>query len=128
MVTRASAKKKGSSFERDVADHAAAVLDDDRIDRRVKSGAADKGDIGGLRSAFGERIVVEAKNTSRMELGKWMSEVEAEKANDGAPIGVVVHKRVRYGEKRIGGNFVTMTLDDFLRLVGGKPKTKTEGE
>jgi hypothetical protein len=116
---RASAKKAGSTFERLVADHAAAVLDDDRIDRRVKSGIRDRGDIGGMRTSFGERIVVECKDTTRVELGKWWHEVEVEKDNDSAPVGVIVHKRV--GKAAAGEQWVTLTLTDFLRIVGGPP-------
>jgi hypothetical protein len=58
--SRASAKAAGSRFERVIADHLAAVIDD-RIDRRVKTGAADKGDIGGLR-VHGQRVVLELKD------------------------------------------------------------------
>lgn len=43
-----SAKKAGTRFERSVADYLAATLDD-RIDRRVKAGNKDCGDIGGVR-------------------------------------------------------------------------------
>jgi hypothetical protein len=106
-------------MERLVADYAMVVLDDDRIDRRTKSGNKDKGDILGLRSAFGERIVAEVKDTARLALGTWMNEVEIEKRNDSAPIGVVIHKRVGHGKAKIGGTYVTMTYDDFLRLIGG---------
>ena len=94
-------------------------LDDDRINRQVKTGAKDKGDIGNVRSAHGERVVVEVKDTSRIKLGEWMNEVTAEKGNDGAPIGVVVHKRKNYGEMKVGGWYVTMTLDDLIRLIRG---------
>jgi hypothetical protein len=119
---RASAKAAGSRFERLVADHSAEYLGDDRVDRKVKTGAKDKGDIANLRSAHGERIVLEAKDTTRTTLGVWANEVAVEKQNDGAPIGAVVHKRVGFGEAKVGGSWVTMTLDDFLRLIGGPPK------
>jgi hypothetical protein len=97
----------------------AATLDDDRIDRRVKTGSKDRGDIGGVRSPFGERVAVEVKDTARLALGSWMNELETEKGNDDAPVGIIVHKRVGYGATRIGGSYVTMTLDDFLRIIGG---------
>lgn len=97
----------------------AADLADDRIDRRVKTGSKDRGDIGGVRTPFGERVVVEVKDTARLTLGSWMNEVETEKGNDDAPVGVVVHKRVGYGAAKVGGSYVTMTLDDFLRIIGG---------
>lgn len=64
-------------------------------------------------------MVVEVKDTARLTLGTWMNEVDAEKGNDDAPIGVVVHKRVGHGEKKIGGWYVTTTLDDFIKLLGG---------
>lgn len=117
--SRASAKQAGSRAERLVADYMAEHLDDDRINRQVKTGAKDKGDIGNVRSAHGERVVVEVKDTSRIKLGEWMNEVTAEKGNDGAPIGVVVHKRKNYGEMKVGGWYVTMTLDDLIRLIRG---------
>jgi hypothetical protein len=72
---RASAKAAGSRTERRVADYIADKMDDDRIDRRVKTGAKDRGDIGGVRSATGERVVVEVKDTTRVTLGTWMNEV-----------------------------------------------------
>ena len=55
--TRASAKAAGTRFERLIADTLAAHVDD-RIDRRAKTGARDKGDIGGLRH-MGGRVVIE---------------------------------------------------------------------
>jgi hypothetical protein len=116
---RTSAKAAGSRAEKLVADHMMVGLGDDRIERRVRNGNKDRGDIGGVRSAFGERVVVEVKDTTRTTLGTWMSEVETEKGNDDAPVGVVVHKRVGYGATRVGGWYVTMTLDDFLRILGG---------
>lgn len=116
---RQSAKQAGSRAEKLVADYGAKVLDDDRIERRVRNGNKDRGDVGGFRTAFGERVVVEVKDTVRATLGSWMSEVEVEKGNDDAPVGVVVHKRVGYGATRVGGWYVTMTYDDFLRILGG---------
>lgn len=115
--TRATAKKAGSTFERLFADHAAWRLRNDNIDRRPKTGTKDRGDIGGIKSAFGERIVVEAKDTVRVDLGNWQREVEVEKTNDNAPIGVILHKR--HGKSAAGEQWVTMKVDDFLRLVGG---------
>lgn len=94
-------------------------LDDDRIDRRVKTGNKDRGDVGGVRTIHGERVVVEVKDTTRLALGAWTNEVTTEKGNDDAPVGVVVHKRVGYGYTRVGGWYVTMTMDDFLRLGWG---------
>ena len=114
--SRRSAKKAGAAFERLVADYLAGVLDD-RIDRRVKTGAADKGDIGGVRDSYGRRVVVECKDSSRMELPAWTREAHSEAANDGAVVGVVVHKR--RGTRNPAEQWVTCTLADLVALVKG---------
>lgn len=111
--TRASAKAAGARFERDVADYLAAEVDD-RIDRRVKTGSADKGDIGGIRY-HGHRIVAECKNHVRTDLPGWYAEAEVERDNDGAGIGLVVHKR--RGAADPARAWVTMTLADFAWLL-----------
>ncbi|MDK7062654.1 hypothetical protein QP290_25705, partial [Escherichia coli] len=59
---RASAKKAGAAFERQVADYLAATVDD-RIERRVTGGALDCGDIAGVRTPWNDRVVIECKNT-----------------------------------------------------------------
>lgn len=111
--TRASAKAAGSRFEREVADYLAQAVDD-RIDRRVKTGAKDKGDIGGVRIK-GHRIVIECKNHARVDLGGWIVEAQIQADNDGAPLGVVVHKRRNIGAPE--RQWVTMTLADLAWLI-----------
>lgn len=111
--SRASAKAAGSRFEREVADYLATRVDD-RIDRKVKTGARDRGDIAGVR-VHGERIVIECKNTTRINLAGWASEARAEAENDNAAIGVVVHKR--HGNGKPGEQWVTMTLADLAWLL-----------
>lgn len=113
--TNASAKKAGSQFERDVADYLAEHVDD-RIDRRVKTGANDKGDIAGVR-VHGERMVIECKNTAKISLGTWAAEAEVERVNDGALTTAVVHKR--HGKGQPADQWVTMTLRDFAALITG---------
>ena len=115
---RKSAKAAGARFERDIADYLAANVDD-RIDRRVKTGAKDRGDIGGVRTPWGDRVVIECKNTTRMALGSWLREAEAERINDGAHIAVVAHKR--HGVGAAGDQLVTMTLENFAKLLDGTP-------
>lgn len=116
--SRASAKAAGSKFERDIADHLADRVDD-RIDRRVKTGAKDRGDIGGVR-VHGQKLVLECKNTSRINLGTWISEAHAEAGNDDALAGVIVHKRHGVGDP--GRQWVTMTVDDLIALMTGEPQ------
>ena len=116
--TRASAKAAGSKFERDIADHLADRVDD-RIDRRVKTGAKDRGDIGGVR-VHGQRMVLECKNTTRINLGTWITEAHTEAGNDDALAGVIVHKR--HGKGQPGDQWVTMTVDDLIALITGEPQ------
>lgn len=114
---RQSAKKAGSSFERAQADWLAARLDDDRIDRRVKHGTKDRGDIGGVRTIRGGRVVIECKNTASLALPAWLREAEAERGNDDALIGVVMHKK--RGTTDPAEQYVTMTAETFAVLIEG---------
>lgn len=112
--TRASAKAAGARFERQVADYLAHVLADDRIDRRVKTGARDRGDIAGLR-IHGYRIVAECKDTTRLSLSTWLHEAETERINDDAVAGIVIHKR--HGKSNPAEQHVTMTLSTLVSLL-----------
>lgn len=114
--SRASAKKAGAGFERVAADHLAAHVDD-RIDRRVKTGAKDCGDLAGIR-AHGQRVVAECKNVSQWSPGPWLKEAEAERVNDGALAAFVIAKR--HGVAAPGQQVVLMTLDDLAALLSGK--------
>ena len=116
--TRRSARQAGSRFEREVADYLAEHVDD-RIDRRVKGGAKDKGDIGGLRH-MGQRVVIECKNTSRINLGAWMNEAHTAMGNDDAGVALILHKR--HGKGQPGDQWVTTTLDDLIALITGEPR------
>lgn len=117
--SRTSARQAGARFERQVADYLAEHLDDDRIDRRVKNGAKDRGDIAGLRH-MGQRIVVECKNTTRWTPGPWLDEADVERGNDDAAAGLVVAKR--HGRGDPGDAVVLMSLRDLTRLLtGGQP-------
>lgn len=114
--TRASAKQAGATFERSLADWLAKHIDD-RIDRRVKTGAKDRGDIGGLRH-MGGRVVIEAKNYGgRLMPGPWIGEAEIERGNDDALAGIVIAKR--RGTTDPGQQFVLMTVNDLTALLTG---------
>ena len=113
---RASAKKAGSSFERAQADWLAERLDDERIDRRVKRGLGDRGDIAGVRIPGG-RVVIECKNVATLALPAWLREAEVERGNDDAVVGVVMHKK--RGTTDPSEQYVTMSAETFARLLEG---------
>ena len=115
--TRASAKAAGSRFEQAVADYLAREVDD-RIERRVKHGANDRGDISGVRMMTGERVVLEIKDYGGVyHVGEWLREAETERGNDDAAIGLVVAKRRGIADP--GQQVVFMTLEAFSKLIGG---------
>lgn len=108
-------RQKGSSFERLIADYL-KVNGFPFADRRVKSGAKDKGDVGGV-GVHGQRLILECKNTSKINLGTWATEAEAERINDKALAGMVVHKR--HGKGQAGEQWVTLTLADLVAVLTG---------
>ncbi len=112
---RQSAKKAGTTFERQVADYLAQHVDD-RIDRRAKTGSKDRGDIAGVR-IWGQRLVLECKNTTRLNLAGWMNQAEIERGNDDALAGLIIHKR--HGNNQPGDQWVTTTLRELTALLNG---------
>ncbi|GJO30006.1 hypothetical protein NJB1507_37750 [Mycobacterium marinum] len=116
--SRRSAKTAGTRFEASIANALATALDDDRIERRAKSGAKDRGDISGLRS-YGRRIVAEAKDYGgRFLIGEWLTEAEIERGNDDASAAVVIAKRRGHGNPL--DQAVICTLRDLIVLLGGE--------
>lgn len=115
--SRSSARAAGSRTERVVADYLAAALGDDRIDRRVKRGVKDRGDIGGLR-CHGQRLVVEVKDVAKVDLPGWTTEAHTECCNDDGLVGVVISKR--RGTTDPGRYWVHCTVDDLLALITGQ--------
>jgi hypothetical protein len=115
--TRKSAKTAGSRFERQIADALARALEDDRVDRRVKNGAKDRGDISGVR-LHGQRVVIEVKDCSRIDLPGWTAEAQLESGNDDALVGLVVHKR--HGTADPMRQWVTCTVADLVAILTGQ--------
>jgi hypothetical protein len=115
--TRASAKTQGTRHETSTARWLAQRLDDDRIERRTKTGAKDRGDIAGVRTLNGGRVVIECKDAARDNLPAWIREAEVERGNDDAVVGVVVHKARGKGDP--ADQYVSMTLEMFARLLEG---------
>ncbi len=114
--TRQTAKKAGTQFERTIANHLRDNVSE-YIDRRVKTGAKDRGDISNVRS-HGERVVVECKNTARPNLAQWIAEAHTQAGNDDAAVGVVIHKR--HGVADPGRQWVTMSVDDLVFFLTGE--------
>lgn len=113
---RTSARQAGARFERAVADYLANTVDD-RIDRRVKTGAADKGDIGGVR-IHGQRVVIECKDYGgQIKAAEWTNEARDEAGNDDALLGLVIAKR--RGTSDPGSQWVLATVNDLVALLTG---------
>lgn len=113
--TRKTAKQAGAKFERQIADFLRANLDD-RIDRRVKTGAKDCGDIANVRDSHNRRIVIEAKDYGgKLNLPQWTKEAHQEAVNDNAHVGIVIAKR--RGTTNPADQWVAMTVDDLIQLL-----------
>ena len=115
--SRASAKAAGTRFETSIARALAEALDDDRIERRAKTGARDRGDIGGVR-IHGKRVVLELKDCARLDLPGWTREAREEAGNDDALVGLVIHKRRGVGDPM--EQWVTCTVRDLVALITGQ--------
>lgn len=112
---RNSAKQAGARFERVIADCLRDYISD-FIDRRVKTGAADKGDLSNLRTPQGQKVVAELKDYGgRFEVGSWLKEVETERVNDDAQVGIVVAKRRGHADPL--DQVVLMTVRDYITLT-----------
>jgi hypothetical protein len=119
--SRATAKQAGTRMETATAEHLAAHVDD-RIERRRLTGAKDRGDIGGVRTIRGARVVVEVKDyNGSVQVKPWLDQAEVEAGNDDAPHGVVVFKRSRVSYSNPGEQGVLMTLDTLIWLLHGGP-------
>ena len=109
-----SAKAAGARFERLIADHLDSRLYGLHVDRQVKTGAYDSGDIAGVHLA-GKRIAIECKNVTRMDLPKWTREAHTEAGNIGGAAGIVIHKR--HGNGKPEDQWVTMTVTDLVTII-----------
>lgn len=104
-----AARSKGTRWETAIVDylrsHGAP-----HAERRAPSGAKDRGDVAGIPG-----VVIEAKSHTGLNLAGWIDEAEVERANDGAALAVVWHKR--RGKTSAGDGYVTMTGSTFVRLL-----------
>lgn len=112
--------QKGTDFETLIAKGLQEALGDDRIERRARSGAKDRGDIGGVR-LHGQRVAIECKNIATgkvLHLPEWTQEAQDEAGNDDALVGVVIHKRT--GTRDPMKQWVTCTVADFVSILTGQ--------
>lgn len=118
MASLANNKRKGAAFEQAVADFLAHRFNQ-HVERRHLAGAADRGDIAGF-TVNDQRVVVECKNTAKLELAAHLEEAERERQNDKAAVGILVQKRRGVGmdsDEKVGKQFVVMTLETFSNLL-----------
>jgi hypothetical protein len=77
---------------------------------RARRGRSDTGDITGLPG-----VVIEVKAAKELELAKFMNQAEAERANAGADLAVLWHKR--RGKSNPEDWYVTISGRTFLELL-----------
>jgi hypothetical protein len=111
---RKSAKDAGRTFANSIVDALKLRFPElaEHLDRRVQSGAGDRGDIAGLPG-----LAIEAKCHAAYggKLPGWLKEAETERVNAGAMLGVVWHKRV--GKANAAEAFVSCTGETFMELL-----------
>lgn len=118
---RATAKAAGARFERLIADGLAEALEDTRIDRKVKTGSKDKGDIANVRHGTGANLVIECKDRGgQFYAAEWVGEAEAERINDGALAGIVIAKRKGVTDPM--QQYVVTTVGELVALLRGDRK------
>lgn len=110
-------QQRGTAFESSIANGLAKALGDDRIERRAKTGAKDRGDIAGVR-VHGQRVVLECKCQSRADIPGWIREAHIEAGNDGALVGVVIAKR--RGKTDPLSQWVHMEVRDLVAILTGQ--------
>lgn len=111
--SRATAKKAGTAWETAIVQTLIAY-GYPHAERRRLSGAHDRGDIAGVPG-----VVIEAKNTNRLELAAAVDEANIEAANAHVPIGVAWFKRK--GKPSPLDGYVVMDGATFLRLIQEQP-------
>lgn len=117
--SRSSAKKAGSDFERSIANYLAEATGNDTIDRLVKRGSSDCGDIANVKF-HGHRIALECKNCAKTDLPGWTREAEEEARNYNALAGFVVMKRK--GTTDPAKQWFIGTLSQLVALINEVPQ------
>lgn len=114
---RASAKAAGAHFERVVADGLSAAMKDTRIDRKVKRGSLDAGDVANFR-AHDQNITTEVKDRGgAFFAAEWVAEAAAERINDNGLAAIVVAKR--RGVTDPMKQWCLMELGELIAIING---------
>lgn len=111
---RASAKKAGTSWESEIV-RALVAAGWPHAERRRLAGALDRGDIAGVAG-----VVIEAKNTNRLELAAAVDEARAEAGNDNTGVFGVSHGVAwlkRKGKTAAEDGYVVMDGRTFMALL-----------
>lgn len=104
-----------------MADGLAEALEDTRIDRKVKTGSKDKGDIANVFTSQGGRIAVECKDRGgQFYAAEWVGEAEAERINDEALAGIVIAKRKGVTDPM--KQWCLMEVSELVALIRGDRK------
>lgn len=121
-TSNATARRRGKDWERQVREYSRKAGFD--YEQLRETGAKDEGD-GVIRLPGGTYLVIEAKNTQKLDLGPHLNEAQVEAANfrlhrDGLrglrqALGVLFQKRRGKGT---GEAYAVMTVDDFFSLIG----------
>src|SRR5688572_26479096 len=100
-------KRKGTAGENGVVD---ALIEEGWVhaERRVLSGAKDRGDI----NIGGFPVMIESKNCKTITIGAWLKEVEVEKANAKAEVGACWFKLRGKGDAKDWA--VVMSGQEFM--------------
>lgn len=114
---RQSAKAAGSRFERSISDFIKEATGEDSIDRMVKRGRLDAGDVANVR-INGHKIAIETKDCSKIDLPGWTAEAKVEAKNYGALAGFVIAKR--RGTTDPSKQWLIGTVSELIALITGE--------
>ena len=99
--------RKGAAWETEVARYLADIFPG--VERRVKNGRLDRGDISGLPN-----VCIEAKAERSIDLPGYLDELEVEQANADARFGFVFVKNRRHG---IGDGYAVLSIAKARELL-----------
>ena len=107
--SRATAKKAGAKWDKDVVDYLIAN-GWPHAERRAKRGKNDAGDVSGVLG-----VCLELKNVNRFDLAGWVTQAREEAANAGARHWAAWAKRDGYTSPAEG--YVVMNGEQYVRLL-----------